>query len=107
SEYGLSASGTLSLDIYATDVVLIAMLLPWLARLCLRRESIYFPKIGYIFILYLAWSLIISLINAPSLYLSILQWCRESLYFLSFLYLINNIITRSQFRAVVLALFMG
>jgi O-antigen ligase len=107
SQYGLPASGTVSLDVYATDVVLIGMLLPWLARLCLRRSTLYFPNIGYIFLLYLAWALIISLINAPSFYLSILQWCREILYFLSFLYLVNNVITRSQFRAIILALFVG
>src|SRR5271165_143847 len=44
--YGMPASGTVSLEIYATDVVLLAMLLPWLARICLRREELYFPKIG-------------------------------------------------------------
>jgi O-antigen ligase len=106
-EFGQSGSGTLSLDFYLTDVVLLAMVLPWLVRLCLRRDSFYFPKVGYIFLLYLAWALIISLITAVSFYLSIFQWCREILYFLSFLYIINNVITRSQFRAVVLALLVG
>ena len=106
-QYGMPASGTLSLDIYLTDVVLIVMLLPWLVRLCLRQDSLYFPKIGYIFILYLAWALIVSLIEAKSFYLSIFEWCREVLYLLSFLYLINNVVTRSQFRAIVLALFVG
>ena len=106
-QYGMPASGTLSIDIYLTDVVLIAMLLPWFARLCLRGDRFYFPKIGYIFILYLAWALIVSLIEAKSFYLSIFEWCREALYLLAFVYLINNVVTRSQFRAVVLALFVG
>ncbi len=107
SEYGLPASGTLSIDIYVSDVVLLAMVLPWLARLSLRRDTFYFPKVGYIFVLYLIWALIVAMINAPSFYLSILEWCREILYALSFLYVINNVITRSQFRAIVLALFVG
>jgi O-antigen ligase len=106
-QYGLPASGTLALDFYLTDVVLIAMVLPWLVRLCLRRDRLYFPKIGYIFILYLAWALIVSLIEAESFYLSIFEWCREILYFLSFLYITNNVVTRSQVRAIVLALFLG
>jgi hypothetical protein len=41
------------------------------------------------------------------LYLSVIEWCREILYFLSFVYLINNIETPLQFRNVVLALFLG
>src|SRR5216683_1269263 len=106
-EFGMPATGTLSLDFYLTDVILVAMLLPWLARLCLRQDRIYFPKIGYTFVLYLAWALIISLIGAKSFYLSIFEWCREVLYFVAFIYIINNIITRSQLRAVIVGLFVG
>lgn len=106
-EFGPPSSSVTSLDFYVTDVVLFAMLLPWLAELCVRRTTLYFPKIGYIYILYLVWAMIISLIGAPSLYLAIFEWCREALYFLSFVYLINNIVTRSQLRAVVGALLLG
>src|SRR5260370_32078364 len=83
------------------------MLLPWLARICLRREKLYFPKIGYLFVLYLAWALLGSLINADSLYLAIFELCRQALYFLSFVYLINNVATRLQFRSAVWAVFLG
>jgi hypothetical protein len=106
-DYGPPASGTLSVDFYLTDIVLGALLLPWLASVCLRRDRLYFPKIGYLFVLYLAWALIVSLIQAESFYLSIFEWCRQVLYFLSFIYLINNIGTRSQLRAVVAALLVG
>jgi hypothetical protein len=107
NEYGIPASGTLSLDLFLTDIVLFAMLLPWVAALCLRRERLYFSKIGYLFVLYLAWALIVSLIEAESFYLSICEWCREVLYFLYFVYLTNNVVTRLQFRSIVLALFVG
>lgn len=106
-EYGMPASGTLSLDFYLTDLVLLALLVPWLARLCLRRDTLYFPKVAMIFVLYLAWALIVSLIEAPSFYLSILEWCRQLLYFVTFLYIVNNVVTRSQVRAIVIALFVG
>ncbi len=105
--YGMPASGTITFELFLTDVVLAAMLLPWLARVCLKRERLYFPKIGYLFVFYLAWALIVSLINAQSLYLSIIELCREALYFMSFVYLINNVATRVQFRSVVLAVFLG
>jgi hypothetical protein len=105
--YGMPASGTISLEIYLTDVVLIAMVLPWLARVCIRRETVYFPKIGYIFVLYLAWALLVSLINAASFTLSIFELFREGLYFLTFVYLINNVSTRPQLRSVVWAIFLG
>src|ERR1700737_4054459 len=38
--YGVPMSGTIGLEIYVTDVVLLTMLLPWLARLCLRQERL-------------------------------------------------------------------
>jgi len=105
-EYGLPPMETVSLDIYATDVVLFAMLLPWVARLCLRRDRLYFPKIGYIAVLYFTYTLADSL-GAVSFYLAIFEWCREVLYFISFVYLVNNVSTQSQLRAIVLALLVG
>ncbi len=105
--YGMPASGTVSLLIYVTDVVLVAMLLPWLARVCVRRERLYFPKIGYLFLFYLAWALVVSLINAQSFALSMFELFREVMYFLCFLYLINNLETPLQFRSAVWALLIG
>ncbi len=105
--YGMPASGTIALEIYLTDVVLVAVLLPWLARLCRRRERLYFPKIGYLFVLYLGWALLVSLINSVSLYLTMFEFCRQILYFLFFIYVINNVKTRSQLRSVVWAVFLG
>jgi O-Antigen ligase len=105
--YGMPASEIITLELYLTDVVLLAMVLPWLARVCLKRERLYFPGIGYLFVFYLVWALIVSLINAQSLYLSMIELCREALYFLFFVYLMNNVTTPLQFRSVVLAVFVG
>lgn len=105
--YGFPGTGTDSLEIYVTDVVLVAMLLPWLVRVCLRQEELYFPKVGYIFVFYLAWALLISLINAVAFSFTYFELCRQTLYFLSFVYLINNLTTRSQIRSVVWAIIVG
>ena len=105
--YGEPASATIGLDVYLTDIILVAMLLPWLARVCLRRTTVYFPKIGYLFVFYLAWALLVSLINARLLVLTMFELFRECLYFLTFVYLINNVSTRQQFRSVVWAIFVG
>ncbi|MGH6842435.1 MAG: O-antigen ligase family protein [Methylocella sp.] len=105
--YGPPTTGTISLDLYLTDAVLLAMVLPWLARLCLRQDRLYFPHVGYIFLLYLTWALISSLIQAEALFMAMLEWFRHILYFVFFLYLINNIMTRAQLWAVVFALFVG
>ena len=50
--YGMPASGIASVELFLTDVVLLAMVIPWLARVCLRKETVYFPRVGYFFILY-------------------------------------------------------
>jgi hypothetical protein len=105
--YGFPALGTVDLELYLTDLVLVVMVLPWLARVAMRREMVYFPAIGYLFVLYLIWALLVSLINAQSYYLAIFELCRQSLYFLFFIYLINNVITREQFRSVICAVFLG
>jgi O-Antigen ligase len=105
-QYGLPPMETVSLDIYATDLVLFVLVVLWFARLCVRQDRLYFPKIGYIAIVYFLYTLIDSF-RAVSFYLSIFEWCREVLYFLCFVYLANNIVTRSQLRAVVLALLVG
>ena len=105
--YGQPASGTVSIEIYVTDVVLLAMLLPWLIQICLRQEKFYFPGIGYLFVFYLGLSLLSSLVNAILFYFSIFELIRESLYFLFFIYLINNVNTLLQFRSVIWAVVLG
>jgi O-Antigen ligase len=105
--YGAPISGTTGIEIYLSDMILLAMLLPWLARVCLRRTTLYFPKISYLFIFYLVWALFVSLLNAISLYLSVFELCRQILWFLYFVYLINNVSTPLQFRSVVLAVLLG
>ena len=105
--YGQPASGTTAIEVYLSDVVLVAMVLPWLAQVAMRREKIYFPAIGYFFVFYLVWALLVSLINAPSLYLSMFEIFRQTLYFLAFVYLINNLSTRLQLRSVMWAVFIG
>src|SRR4051812_30256678 len=42
-EYGPPLSGTVSFDIYLTDVILFMMCLPWLNRVLLKQEKFYFP----------------------------------------------------------------
>ena len=106
-EYGLPATGTLSITLFLTDLILFAMLPPWFARLALRQEKLRFPKIGGLYLLFLALSMINSLIVAPSVYLAICECYRQCVYFLTFLYLANNVVTQRQFRAVILGLFAG
>ena len=106
-DFGFPALGTLSIDIYPHDVILFMLLIPWLAQFCLRHESLFFPRVALIFVLYLAWALIASLLEAQSLYTSIFEWFRELLYFVAFIYIVNDVVRRSQFRAIVLALFVG
>lgn len=105
--YGVPGSGTNSLEIYLSDAVLVAMLAPWLARVCLKQERIYFPKVGYFFAFYLAWALLVSLVNAQVFYFSLFELCRQGLYLLCFVYIINNVTTRRQFRSVIGALLLG
>jgi O-Antigen ligase len=105
--YGVPASGTSAIEPYLTDVVLVVMVLPWFARVAVRRETVYFPAIGYLYVLYLIWALLVSLLNAQSFYLALFELWRQAMYLLFFLYLINNITTRLELRSVIWAVFLG
>ncbi len=105
--YGEPMSGTIGLEVYLTDVIVLVMLAPWIARVCLRRTMIYFPRIGYLFLCYLGWALLVSLVNAQVLSLSLFELFRQSMYFLFFIYLINNVSTPQQVRTIILAIFLG
>ena len=105
--YGQPASGTTAIELYLTDLVLVVMVLPWLARVAMRRETVYFPAIGYLFVLYLIWALLVSLVNAQSFYLALFELWRQAMYLLFFVYLINNVTTRLELRSVIWAVFVG
>ncbi len=105
-QFGMPASGNVSIELYLTDVVLFAMLIPWVAQVCLKRKKFYFPRIGFIIVFYLIWSVFVSMINSESFYLSIVDLWRELLYFLTFVYLINNLPSRLHFRIILAAVFV-
>ncbi len=106
-QYGPPTAGNLSMDFFLTDAILIPMVLQWLVRLCINHERPYFPTVCYLFVFYLAWALIGCVTVAVSPYAAYFEWCRQLLYFLSFLYLINNLRTRKHLRIVVAAIFVG
>ena len=105
--YGPPTAGNASLDFFLTDALLLLLVLHWFVRLALGEDRFYFPKVAYFFVLYLIWSLIGALIEAESLFVACLEWCRQFLYFLSFLYVINNVKTPQHLRTIVFALFVG
>src|SRR5258705_11262380 len=94
--YGVPASNTSAIEPYLTDVVLVVMVLPWFARVAVRRETVCFPAMGYLYVLYLIWALLVSMVNAQSFYLALFELWRQAMYLLFFLYLINNITTRLE-----------
>lgn len=105
--YGIPASGTLGLDIYPNDFIMVVLILPWLIRVCRGQARIRFPRAGFIFLLYLAWAAAVSLVKAISMYLAVFEFIREIIYFMLFLYVANNVETRLQFRAILAALLLG
>jgi hypothetical protein len=107
TQFGLPASGTTSLDLYPTDIILIGLLLLWLGQLSRGEAAFRFPRLGYIYIVFLLYALMIALLRAKSLYLAIFEWVRQIFYFVFFIYIVNNVETRTQLRAVVTALFLG
>lgn len=105
--YGFPPSGNLSIHIYLSDVVFFALVVPWAVNLALKKERLFFPRVAYIYVLYLVWAIFSSLINAPSLYLAAFEWVRQLLYFATFLYIVNNVVSPAHIRAVLIAVTLG
>src|SRR6478672_4674189 len=99
-EFGQPPTGTLGISIYFTDAILVAMMLPWLVDICLRKRKIYFPKYMYVYVIYLAWALFIALLEAPSLYLAVFEGMRQIMYLAFVVYIANNIVSHTQFRSL-------
>jgi len=105
--YGFPASGNLSINFYLSDVILCILLLPWVCRLFLRQEKLFFPALCYLPLVYFGWTAISSLMQAVSLHLSFFEWVRQLCYFLSLVYIANNITSLKHVRGIIFTLTMA
>lgn len=105
--FGLPPTGNLSIDLYPSDLILLALMMVWILRVANRKEVFYFPKVTYFAVAYFGWAIISSLIKAPSLYLSAFELARQGMYFLTFLYIANNVNTRKLARGIIFACMLG
>ncbi len=103
-KYGTPASGNLSIHFYLSDVILFMLMIPWVLKLVRRQERLYFPPLLYLPLAYLGWALFSSLLHAVSLHLSFFEWIRQLLYFVSLVYIANNITSVRYVRGLLFAL---
>lgn len=88
-------------EIRATDFVLAVLLFYWYTESLLRGRSVYFPRAAWLIVAFFGFCLI-SLISAPSAYLGLVELSRQLKYFVLFLYIVNNIESKSALRLVAL-----
>ena len=104
---GLPPSGDLGIKIYPTDLALLALVIPWLMRVMIRREPIVFPRVGYLLVAYMVWAFVSSVIKAESWPLSVAQIAHEFKYFVIFVFAVNVLNTRKLIKIAMLALVLG
>jgi len=103
-KYGLPASGNLSINFYISDAILCILILPWVCKLLLRQEKLFFPALCYIPLVYFGWTGFSSLMWAVSPHLSFFEWVRQFFYFFSLVYIINNITSIRHVRWIIFTL---
>lgn len=102
AKYGMPSSGNLDISIYPSDLIMLLLVAHWFFRIATHKERFYFPKISYFFLAFLLWASISSMIKSVSLYLSFFDLVRQSLYFITYLYISNNLTSKSLLRGIVL-----
>ena len=105
--YGMPMSDTIGLEVYLTDVVLLAMLLPWLARVCLRRTTAVFPKSCLPIFFLSCWALLISLADAPSFNIVNIRIVPRMRLFLVFRIFDQQRVNSAAVRGVIYAILSG
>lgn len=100
-KYGMPASGNLSINFYLSDAILCILVLPWVCKLLLRQEKLFFPALCYIPLAYFGWTGFSSLMRAVSLHLSFFEWVRQLFYFFSLVYIANNITSIRHVRRII------
>lgn len=104
---GLPSSGDIGAKIFPTDLVLLALVIPWLLRVVTRKERIIFPRIGYLLLAYMVWSGLSSFLKSDQLPLSVAQLVHEVKYFVVFLFALNVVSTAKFIRIAMLALVLS
>ena len=101
--FGIPPNGNLSIHLHLSDLILIAMMIPWLLRVLTHRQRFHFPTIGFLAVGYLLWALFASLTRSESLTLTMFELFHQTVYFVMFLFVVNNIDRRGMVRAVIQA----
>ena len=84
-------------EVRATDLILAVLLFYWYVEALLKGQRWYFPRAGWLIIGFFAFCLI-SLIDAPSPYLGIVEISRQLKFFLLFLFAVNNVDNKRNLR---------
>jgi hypothetical protein len=101
AKFGIPPNGNLSIHLHLSDLILIAMMIPWLLRVLTHRQRLYFPAIGYLAMGYLLWALFASLTRSVSLTLTMFELFHQTVYFVMYLFVVNNIDRRGMVKAVI------
>ena len=101
AKLGMPPSGNLSIHLHMSDLILIAMMIPWLLRVLTHRQRLYFPAIAFLAVGYLLWALFASLARSTSLTLTMFELLHQSVYFMMYLFAVNNIDRRGMVKAVI------
>ena len=89
---GLPPTGDLGVKLYPSDFALLALTGPWLFELVRNRgKGMYFPRVSYLFLAYIAWELVGTVLKARYSSLSCAQLVQDFKYFLVYIYAVNNL----------------
>jgi hypothetical protein len=99
--------GQAALRVFPSDLLFVGLVIMWLCGVAARKESIYFPKIGYLALAYLAWAAESAFWKAPYLYLSAVEMVQQVKYFVIYLYLANAVDSKKILKRIIQVLMVA
>jgi hypothetical protein len=101
---GLPSSGTFGIFVLPSDLILLVLLTGWFLRILVKKDTLYFPPVCYLVVVFFGWLVVGSLLKSQSLYLSAVDFIQECKYFLVALYILNNVSSERMVKGLVAAL---
>lgn len=89
-----------------SDLPLAVLLASWLLIKLARREPLYWPRVNYLPLAFLAWCTL-GLMFSPSPSFTLFEIVRQTKFFLIYLFVINNVSPRKLGRLIILMLLLG
>lgn len=105
--YGIPPGMEVAIVIRPSDLVLLLLVGAWVLGALIRRSGFQFPKLGYLYVAFLAWAALASVLKSEVIYFSVGEYILQLKFLLVFLYVASAVDTLRLAKGVIVLLLVG